>query len=277
MHSTATSPAPPVLLADLTWPEVQQHVATDPVVLLPVGAFEQHGPGMTLETDTRLATELCRLVSARLFPRVLVAPPMPWGLSAHHLGFAGTISLQPETFFLVIRDVITSLLSHGFRRILLVNGHGGNMAASEEVCLRLRRETEADLIEAVTYFMLAPLAPASLEHAGEIETSYALALAPQLVRPHRLLPAEMLRPSPASAEATILPPFHEITRTGNLGDPTRANRECGEHLVQAVLDRLCELVTMLEREDVAADSPSRRKEDENPPLAGQPDHRPAIR
>ena len=142
---------------------------------------------------------------------------------------------------------------------------------------RLRRETEADLIEAVTYFMLAPLAPASLEHAGEIETSYALALAPQLVRPHRLLPAEMLRPLPASVGATSPPPFHEITRTGNLGDPTRANRECGEHLVQAVLDRLCELVTMLEREDVAADSPPRRKEDENPPVAGQPDHRPAIR
>ena len=148
----------PTMLADLTWPEVQELVHQVTVVLLPPGACEQHGPGMTLATDIVLATELCRQVSARLFPRVLVAPPIPWGLSDQHLGFPGTISLHPETFYLVIRDAVTSLLGHGFRRFLLVNGHGGNMAASELICMRLRRETTVEVVGAVTYFTLAPAA-----------------------------------------------------------------------------------------------------------------------
>ena len=238
---------PPVMLADLTWTEVKRYVESDAVVLLPVGAFEQHGPGMTLETDTRLASELCRLVSVRLFPRVLVAPAVPWGLSDHHLGFAGTISLHPETFFLLIQDVITSLVGHGFRRFVLVNGHGGNMTACEEACVRLREETTADVVAAVTYFTLIPLPV--LEHAGEIETSFSLALDPQLVRPDRLVPAAMTVSDHASPDALRGRPFHHITATGNLGDPRRATSERGKQLVDAVLARLCEIVTSLDRNE----------------------------
>lgn len=242
MHSTLPSPAPPLMLADLTWPEVQHHVRSGSIVLLPLGAFEQHGPGMALETDTRLVTELCRRVSARLSPRVLVAPPVPWGLSDHHMGFAGTISLHPETFFTVIRDVVLSLLRHGFRRIVLVNGHGGNMAATEDACMRLRRETANTLIETVSYFTLADLPVSALEHAGEIETSCALALTPEVVRPEQLVPADMLAPQPGGEGTGNSSPLHELTRTGNLGDPTTANRERGTAVMQVVIDRLCEVV-----------------------------------
>ena len=235
----------PLMLADLTWPEVQELVGKVTVVLLPLGACEQHGPGMSLATDIVLATEICRQVSARLFPRVLVAPPIPWGLSDQHLGFPGTISLHPETFYLAIRDVVSSLLGHGFRRFLLVNGHGGNMAASEVICVRLRRETAVEVVGTITYFTLTPAAAADMSHAGRLETSYALALAPEVVKRERLTPPHLVGALPDVAPATIPWAFHELTQTGNLGDPTGASREQGTALVEMVLDRLCHIVTAL--------------------------------
>jgi creatinine amidohydrolase len=229
----------PLLLADLTWTELRERAGDIEVVLLPVGSCEQHGPGMALATDIRLATEVCHVVSARLYPRVLVAPPMPWGLSDHHLGFPGTISLQPETFYAVIRDVITSLLGHGFRRFLLVNGHGGNMALDDVVCVRLRRETVVELVGAITYFTLSN---EQVGHAGEVEASYALALAPDLVKAERLAPPRLTNALPDLAPATVPWAFHEMTLTGNLGDPALATAERGHASLAPMLDRLCAIV-----------------------------------
>ena len=236
---------PPLMLADLTWTEVRELAPQVKVVLLPVGSCEQHGHGMALATDITLATEVCREVSRCLYPSVLVAPPLPWGLSDHHLGFPGTISLHPETFYAVIRDVITSLLGHGFRRFLLVNGHGGNIALDDVVCVRLRRETDVDFVAALTYFLLSP---EPVGHAGEVEASYALALAPELVKPARLTPGHPVAGRPDLAPAVVPWAFHELTRTGNLGDPTLATTEQGRALLAPMLDRLCEIVTAIGEE-----------------------------
>lgn len=194
---------------------------------------------MALATDIRLATEICHAVSARLYPRALVAPPLPFGLSDHHLGFPGTISLHPETFYAVIRDVVSSLLAHGFRRFLLVNGHGGNMAMDDVVCVRLRRETAVDLVGAVTYFSLGP---EPVGHAGEVEASYALALAPDLVKLDRAAAPRLADALPDLAPATVPWAFHEMTHSGNLGDPRAASAEHGRALLAPMLDRLCGLV-----------------------------------
>ena len=238
----------PLMLADLTWTEVRELAPQVKVVLLPVGSCEQHGHGMALATDITLATEVCREVSRRLYPLVLVAPPMPWGLSDHHLGFPGTISLHPETFYAVIRDVITSLLGHGFRRFLLVNGHGGNIALDDVVCVRLRRETDVDFVAALTYFLLSP---EPVGHAGEVEASYALALAPELVKPARLTPGHPVGDLPDLAPAVVPWAFHEMTQTGNIGDPTLATAEHGRALLAPMLDRLCEIVTAIGEEATA--------------------------
>lgn len=232
-----------LMLADLTWTEVRDYAAGVQVVLLPVGSCEQHGQGMALATDIRLATEICRRVSARLFPHVLVAPPLPWGLSDHHMGFPGSITLHPETFYAVIRDIVVSLLGHGFRRFLVVNGHGGNSALDEVVCVRLRRETTVELVAAITYFNLSST---PVGHAGEVEASYALALAPDLVKPARLTAEQpAARPLPDLTPATVPWAFHEMTLSGNLGDPTRASAARGQVLLAPMLDRLCEIVTAL--------------------------------
>ena len=236
---------PPLMLADLTWTEVRELAPQVKVVLLPVGSCEQHGHGMALATDITLAAEVCREVSRRLYPSVLVAPPLPWGLSDHHLGFPGTISLHPETFYVVIRDVITSLLGHGFRRFLLVNGHGGNIALDDVVCVRLRRETDVDFVAALTYFLLSP---EPVGHAGEVEASYALALAPELVKPARLTPGHPVGGLPDLAPAVVPWAFHEMTQTGNIGDPTLATAEQGRALLAPMLDRLFEIVTAIGEE-----------------------------
>ena len=257
MHSTVAAPAPPappVLLADLTWPEVRERARLGAVVLLPLGAFEQHGPGMTLATDTQLVAELCRRAAARLSPGVLVAPPLPWGLSDAHLGFPGTISLHPETFYALIRDVIASLLGHGLRRVLLVNGHGGNQAASELACVRLRRELAVELVGAVTYVTLTSLDATELSHAGALETSVALALAPEVVKVERLVPAVPRDVGPDLAPVMIPRAVHEVSGTGHLGDPRQASVERGQTVVEGVLDRLCALITTFST-DAAAFAP----------------------
>lgn len=232
----------PLMLAELTWPEVRDLAAEVTVVLLPVGACEQHGHGMTLGTDIRLATEVCQEVSRRLHPRALVAPPLPWGLSDHHLGFPGTISLHPDTFYAVLRDVVTSLLGHGFRRYLLVNGHGGNMALTDVVCTRLRRETAVEMVGAITYFTLSST---QVGHGGEVEASYALALAPDVVRSERLRAEVPAAPLPDVRPAIVPWAFHELTHSGNLGDPTLASAEKGRAMLAPMLDRLCEIVLAL--------------------------------
>src|SRR5438105_12609286 len=97
---------PTVQLADMTWPEAQAAFAAAEVVIVPTGSTEQHGPGMLLRTDATMADAVAHRVAERLFPRALIAPALPFGLSAHHMRFAGTVTLQPETFMAVLLDVI---------------------------------------------------------------------------------------------------------------------------------------------------------------------------
>src|ERR671939_106242 len=118
-----------VLLANMTWPEAQAALAAADVVIVPTGSTEQHGPGMLLRTDTSIAAAVAERVANRLRPRAVVTPALPFGLSAHHMRFPGTLSLQPDTFMAVVLDVMRSLEAHGARRVFLLNGHGGNQAA----------------------------------------------------------------------------------------------------------------------------------------------------
>jgi creatinine amidohydrolase len=107
-----------------TWKEVQDYLKEQDTIIVPIGSIEQHGPGCPLLTDTIIAEYLALQVGSS--SGVLVSPPIPMGDSLSHLGFPGTISLKPTTLILVIKEYITSLYKAGFRRFLLVNGHGDN-------------------------------------------------------------------------------------------------------------------------------------------------------
>jgi creatinine amidohydrolase len=223
------------------------------IVILPLGSLEQHGPHMPLGTDTMLAQAVALGGAKKDGNGVVLAPPW-YGFSAHHMGFAGTISLRMETLIALAEDIVGSVVAHGFRRILIVNGHGGNGGAIDVLAATLGHKHYGQArIAALTYFELAGQAIADLRrsesggmgHAGEFETAMLEHLRPQLVHIDR---AEKCYPetgSPylntdllaGSAVRTYLD-FKDISPTGTLGDPYLASPELGAKYFAAVVDQL---------------------------------------
>ncbi|RZT42465.1 creatininase family protein [Cupriavidus agavae] len=118
-----------MLLHLSTWSEVDQFLKRSQTIVIPIGSNEQHGPTGLLGTDWLCPEIICR--AAETQGDILVAPTFNIGMAQHHLGFAGTISLRPTTFIAAIMDWVHSLSRHGFRKILFLNGHGGNVASIE--------------------------------------------------------------------------------------------------------------------------------------------------
>jgi creatinine amidohydrolase/Fe(II)-dependent formamide hydrolase-like protein len=138
----------------LTWPEMNDAIAQQRVVLLPTGSTEQHGPHLPLDTDVFLAESVCLEVGRRLADRVLVLPPVSYGLNQHHIDFPGTIHIEPETFIAFCLDIVKSVAYHGFTKIILVNGHGSNTPLIDLVARKAVLQT-GSLCAAVNYLSLA--------------------------------------------------------------------------------------------------------------------------
>jgi creatinine amidohydrolase len=201
MHLISERNTMRLLLEELTREEART-LAPDALVILPVGATEQHGPHLPVGTDYFAVTHIARAAANKLVGRipVLVAPTLPFGSSQHHLPFGGTLSLSTETYYRTLRDLAESLLVSGFRRIFILNGHGGNQELMQLVVRDLALQYPAHLA-AASYWMIAwdalVAAQANIHaglpgHAGTFETALMLALRPELVlepRPHRDNPA----------------------------------------------------------------------------------------
>ncbi|HWP27973.1 MAG TPA: creatininase family protein [Chloroflexota bacterium] len=182
---------PSVWLNELTWEEVAAYLATDDIVLWPIGSTEQHGPGGPLGVDTYVAIMLAEDAARRA--NVLCVPPLWYGDSSHHLGFPGTLSLRTETLMLVVRDVAHSLAKHGFRKILIINGHkGANLPGLLAATKNLREFELPEVFFAVIDPMklargIAPQLKETPEHhCGELEISHVWYRYPELIRADRL-------------------------------------------------------------------------------------------
>ncbi|MZD05665.1 creatininase family protein, partial [Streptomyces sp. SID5785] len=182
----------PLRLAELTTDEAAEAVHRAPVVIIPAGAYEQHGPGMPIATDTVRAERIADLVGAQLAGRVVIGPPLPVGVSPHHMAFAGTVTLTTTTFATVVREYVDSLHRHGWRRFLVLTGHGGNNAALTTVAqdLLVARPDVQFAWSPVTSLASAVVAGMDVSevhgHSGEAETAQMLHLAPELVHRDRL-------------------------------------------------------------------------------------------
>lgn len=174
-------------LHELTWEEVREHLAADDVILLPVGSTEQHGPHLPLGTDSLTAIGLA--VDAALAAGALVAPPLWYGWSPHHLAYPGSITLVPENLTAIVTDIGRSLAYHGFGRLVIVNGHReANLAPLRLAQTRLANQTGQAVVIVDPYYFGASVAaeiressPGGIGHADELETGHLLHLRPDLV------------------------------------------------------------------------------------------------
>jgi creatinine amidohydrolase len=245
-----------VLLAEMTTAEARAAVTSSPVVLIPAGAFEQHGPGMPLATDLVRAEHVARRVAEELGGPAVVGPAVPVGVSPHHMAFAGTVTLTTTTLAAVVREYADSLYRHGWRKILVITGHGGNNATLGTVGQDLLG-THPDLqfawtpLTALAADVVAGMDVSEVHgHSGEAETAQMLFLAPHLVRRDRLASGTTERAAldPLGAVSTragapTLPArYDRLSANGVLGDPRRATPEDGKALVDAIVRRIADFV-----------------------------------
>lgn len=218
-------------LGGLTWPELDRPAA-DLVLAVPLGATEQHGPHLPLDTDTRVARALvARLAAART--DVLVAPALPYGSSGEHERFPGTLSIGQEALEHLVVELVRSA-TRWVGRVVLVSGHGGNERPLRAAERRLREEGRAVLA-------WTPRLPATDAHAGRTETSLLLALAPDEVRPERLAAGNTAPLGELMAvigQGTV----RAVSENGVLGDPHGASAEEGWALLERMGSQLEEAV-----------------------------------
>jgi creatinine amidohydrolase len=230
------------LLAEHTTTTLADRIDDASVALLPAGAIEQHGPALPLGTDLFAAEAIADGVDSE---DVLVLPPVPIGVSDHHRQFHGTLWTDPATLAAYVGDVAESLASHGLRKVVVVNGHGGNDDALERVARNLRDRETAFVVPwnwwSNLHHLLASLFQArAIGHADAVETSLLLAVRPDLVREDALEAAETGASEQWGREvagANVGFDAAEFSDSGAVGEPTAASAEAGEKLYdQAVAD-----------------------------------------
>lgn len=236
-------------LSRMTWRDAKAALATARVVLVPVGATEQHGPHMTLDTDTAIAQAFTRRIAEALGADAIIGPTISMGMSEHHLAFAGTMNLKAPTLMSLVSDVVGSLVQNGVRKVILVNGHGGNIDPLRLVAREAGRDGTAEVASLLWAILAADLiheraATPFHSHACDIETSVALAIAPHVVLKDRIEAPQMTAAGTALAEPRsrydIPVPFEHWTENGAIGDPRLATKELGEEIVTLALSRALE-------------------------------------
>ena len=181
---------PSVWIQELTWPEVADYLRDNDIAIVPIGSTEQHGPAGTLGVDTYVAIGLAEDAAKRA--GVLVAPPIWYGESSHHLAWPGTISLRQETVVAVVKDVCRSLARHGFRKLIILNGHkGSNLPPLTSAAKSLHEEELPNVLIAVAdpLHLGRTIARETKEvpehHGGELELSQVWYRFPGQIRPDR--------------------------------------------------------------------------------------------
>lgn len=247
-----------MFLEKMKWSEVAQLPREEMIVVCGISAMEQHSLHMPLGTDYFIGSELVRRLEAEL-PEKLVCLPLIWfGSSGHHMDFPGTISVTSQNMVLILKDIARSVHAHGFRKLLLLNSHGGNRALLARSVQELGEELPELNVAGATYWEIAKdgltaireSAFGGLGHACELETSIVLRIDHSLVdmgkakadglqSESRFTRGEMLHTPPVSVYRTM----KQTTRHGGVGDPTLASAEKGERMLQAItveLRSVCE-------------------------------------
>jgi creatinine amidohydrolase len=239
-------------LALSTWHEVEDYLRTSRGIIIPIGATEQHGPNGLIGTDHLDAEFVAKGVGEET--GALVAPTLTIGMSQHHLGFTGTITLRPGTLLAVVDDVVSSLIRHGFERFLFINGHGGNVAtvttAFDAIYARVSMcppaETWPVRCRMVFWFQGKQCSALRKELYGDAEGSHAtpseVSLA-QFYQPQAIKHAQMSpKVAPRGGRFYDAADYRRRYPDGRIGsDPSLSSPEDGERLYNAAVADMAEL------------------------------------
>lgn len=239
--------------SEMTSPEIRDALRTVRLAIIPVGATEQHGPNLGTGTDIVVAHRIAQRIARRMHPKTIVVPPLPFGLSPHHTGFAGTLTVSAEAFTAICLDVGRSIKNNGIEHALFVNGHYGNVGVL--AVLAAQFHYDLGLKAAVSFYFQQAADKVKAHgktprygHACEVETSVVMAVEPSLVRNDALVPGDMIdlpikyafNNQPYFHQVPI--PFHQQTRNGVFGDARLATREAGEDIVETAVARTLEFL-----------------------------------
>ena len=238
--------------AELTWPEAEEKLKRVDVALLPVGAIEQHGPHLPLDTDSFDAEYLAKRVAETCSdPKPFVLPQIPYGVSYHHDDFMGTISISNEILSKLVYEIGISLARQGIKKLIIINGHGDNAPSLNFAAQTINRDAKifvaVDTGESSDVDIEGISATPNDIHAGEIETSTTLAVRPNLVKMEkaqktilkfssRYLNFSSLRGVPWYAQTK------KISESGIMGDPTKASIKKGEKMWEIMIAHLVSFV-----------------------------------
>ncbi|WP_160134469.1 creatininase family protein [Halococcus salsus] len=239
-------------LTTATWTDVAD-VETD-LAVVPVGSTEQHGPHAPLGTD-RLTARAVAEGAVTVYEEtndqaVALAPTVPVGIAEEHRGFPGTLWVTPDTFRRYVREVVASLAFHGFDRVVLVNGHGGNVDALREVSAAITRH---DAAYAVPFTWFDAIGAEGMGHGGPAETALLRATHPDLVRDDRI---ETAREDASErwgewvSGTNLAVDSAEFTENGVVGDPSEGTIDRGEDLLERATASLVDLLDAIAERDV---------------------------
>ncbi len=248
----------------LTWPEIEDAVEAAQVCVVPCGAVEQHGPHLPLDVDLVCPTGIARGTGRQVPEKMLVLPTVAYGYTGHVMDFPGTINNHFEHFIHHVLDITKSLAYHGFKKILLLNGHGSNMPNLDLIARRTNLETDAECVATAWWQLLTvdkeflpswreSKFPGGCSHAGELETSLYLYLDGDNVRKDKIKSGVISfneEESPfnwgdlfASGPATLVSWTSSYSETGVLGDAEKASEEKGRRAYEEAVKQLVRFIT----------------------------------
>ena len=241
-------------LSRATWTDIEA-CETD-LAMVPIGSTEQHGPHAPLGTDWMTATAVAESASDRYSEEVIVAPTIPVGIAEEHRHFPGTMWVSEDTFRSYVRESVASLAYHGFDRVVLVNGHGGNIDALREVAGTITRHDEVYAVP-FTWFDAVGDHGNNMGHGGPLETALIKHIDDELIRNDRLDVA-----AAGSADGwgdwvsgtNLAYDSSEFTDNGVVGDPRGGDEQLGSELLELATEALIDLLDAV----AARDSSSRR-------------------
>ncbi|MEX2540736.1 MAG: creatininase family protein [Trueperaceae bacterium] len=255
----------------LTWPELDEAIAQAKVIVLPVGSTEQHGHHLPQDVDTRLASAVAYEAGRRAAGQVLVMPPVSYGYTHHVMDFPGTINIEPSTFVRFLLDITRSVAYHGFKRIIILNGHGSNHPLVEQAGRQTNLQTDALCLTLSWWNLISDywntevrtsVIPGGCAHACELETSMYLHIDGDSVRVDRTagdLPDYMKLPggekwqyvdlTAGSGPATIVDWTSSYSDSGAFGEPQKASAEKGKLVFERAVGELVDLVGWFQKRE----------------------------